>query len=579
MGCLMIGEEYIKIIESFKQNQIAAWVKKVYINIFEILNSDYTSPQIIPYFNLELERRLKIKKILAEIYNQNNIPVIDFSQNPEHFARIKKLLIDENIKHTFTGFTLDAHSIIQLQELIVDINISKDILPSAISISPDIITQINLLVNEVNKDRVPFTGYELEPDNISQIKKFINAIHYALLALEEVESLDARTQGFQKTVSSLFWGPIIDHTYEASRLATHFDVDLKEMFGTELAIILPLFGQLQTLVEKHSEETIVAIKKFPWGYKAGEITGITVKHLQPLGGDVDYNFLTKFSAELPSYLNKLTEMIEKYSSKIKLDEPSLNQEKLGKIQSAALELLNDLKKLEGNSLFISIKFLNYIHIIRNIITLSMSTLEQMGELSAASQDLIRDKLKQFKYYIFPAIFSLVDKLEVNFMLRPGILSTPLMHQVQALYLAILFLPKKIVDFTINGQELLAIEDPHFIELRLKPAYERIDGINKALYQTANAYEALESFFKILKREEYQSLALSQLPPDIKATLREHYKIFKSFMIQLDIDFNHQMINSLLGIETWGAFLSRPLRWIKKPYQQIISLGSWKNMNP
>ncbi len=579
MGGLMIGEEYIKIIESFKQNQIAARVKKVYVNIFEIINSKYTSLRITPYFKLKREYAVRIKKIIAEICNQNGIPAINFKRNPENFAKIKKLLIDRNIKHTFTDFALDAEKISNLKELILDI--CKVTPPGALSISPDIITKINQLVNEVNQNRVPFVDYEREPDNISQIKKFINAIHHALLAVEEIESLDARTHGLRRVVPSLC-GAITDNAYEASRLATHFDVDLKEMFGSELAIILPLFGKLQTIVEQHSEETIVSIKKYPWGYKTGEITGITVKHLQPLGGDVDYNFLTKFSAELPSYLSKFTKIIEEYSSKIKKDQPSLNQEKLEKIQSAALELLNDLKKqeklekvqsaslellndlkkLEGNSLFISIKFLNYIHIIRNIITLSLSSLEQMGELSDKSQEFIRDTLTQFKYSIFPELFSLVDKIEINFMLRPGVLSVPLMHQAKALYQAILFLPKKMVDFKVTGQELLTLEDPHFMELRLKSAYKRIDDINKTGFETIIAYEALERFFNILKQEAYQSVALSQLPTDIKETLRDHYKRFKSFMIQLDVDFNNQMINSLLGIETWGDFLSKQFQKLK-----------------
>lgn len=199
------------------------------------------------------------------------------------------------------------------------------------------------------------------------------------------------------------------------------------MFSEELAVILPLFSQIQHFAENHAEEQkaiVEALQPQPLAYNAGKIAGIAVDQMRPLDGDVDYNFLTQFSAVLPSYIDKLTQHIQQFSSQIKESEPKLNKKKLDELQDAALHLLNDLENLKGGSVFVSLKFLNYIHIIRNIITLSMSSLEQIGELSDSSQDLVRDKLAHLKYSLIPTLFGLVDKIEDNAMLKPGTLSVP-----------------------------------------------------------------------------------------------------------------------------------------------------------
>lgn len=126
---------------------------------------------------------------------------------------------------------------------------------------------------------------------------------------------------------------------------------------------------------------------------------------------------------------KLTQYIQQYSSQIKEKEPTLNNEKLEELQNASLKLLNDLEHLKGNDFFISLKVLKYIHIIRNIITLATSSVEQMGHFSDSSQDVIRDNLAQLKYVVLPTLFGLVDKIEDNAMLKPGTLSIPLMEKL------------------------------------------------------------------------------------------------------------------------------------------------------
>lgn len=46
----MIFEEYIKLLESFKQNQISKLLERIDTKIFDILYSKHVNPRIVPYF-------------------------------------------------------------------------------------------------------------------------------------------------------------------------------------------------------------------------------------------------------------------------------------------------------------------------------------------------------------------------------------------------------------------------------------------------------------------------------------------------------------------------------------------------
>jgi len=434
--------------------------------------------------------------------------------------------------------------------------------------SPYVSPRIAPYFEKINVTGVPFTDYDLDPDNISQIKKLINALYYAQLTFVDLESIDVRNLSRSVADLQLLYSETINKAYEASYLATHLDVNLKDMFSEELAILLPLLSKIQDFAENHAEKTKEikeALKAYPLSYKAGEVTGIVVDQMRPLGDDVDYNFLIQFSAVLPSYLDQLTQHIQKYSTDIIEHNPKLNKEKLDELKNAALHLINDVENLKGNSLFVSLKFLNYIHIIRNIITLSMSSLEQMGELNDKWQNLICDKLALLKYTILPTLFDLVDKIEDNAMLEAGTLSRPLMKKIKVLYQTLIYLPSKVVDFKAKGEELLSIEDSRFIELRLEPTYKRIDAANKALFKIEKAQEAVDTFFSILNDPLYNNLCLYQLPLEKIEQLIQHYKIIKPYMTKLDIDFNEQIITSLLAAsqdQTWNSYVTNTWKWAR-----------------
>lgn len=458
--------------------------------------------------------------------------------------------------------------------------------------SPKFNRRIAPFFSKINKEGVPFTDFNLDPDNISQIKKIINALYHARLAFLDLENVDIKTLNRRALADlKILYSKTIRASYQASFLLTHLDVDIKDMFSEEVALILPLITKFQTIatnlhLSANTKHLVETLKALPLSYKAGEITGIAIDQMQPQSGNLDYSFLTQFSADLPGYINDLTQYISQFSSEIikkdptinkeKTEEvpnatfklliekaPNLNKEKLEELQNVASKLLNDLESIKGNSLFLSLKFLNYIHIIRNIITLSMSILEQVGKLSESSQDAIRYYLSQLKYCALPTLFGLIDKIEDNAMLKPGELSIPLMKKIKYLYEEILiYYAAKPVDFLAKGEELLSIEDSRFLALRLDSTYKRIDAADKSLIKIERAQAALADFYLILADPLLKNETIHQLPQKTKEQLSKHYKILKPYMVQIDVDFNELFIKSLQGPESWSSYLATPWRWAK-----------------
>ena len=484
---------------------------------------------------------------LLESFKTYKVSSIIDQVNLRIFAALKSSYFNPKVAQYFTDLPIDPAIL-------------------ALDPTPENADKINKFIQDYYA-KMPLKGFETEPDNVTQIKKLLNALYYGHNAFKDLENIDLK-KDLSTSVNTLsfLYQKTVEDAYQACYLLTHVDVDVQEMFQEELQLIYPAMAKLNELVEDKTEQTKALaeeLKNYPLSFKAGEITGIALEQMRPSTGNLDFNFLTQFSAQLPNYIDKVTQYIQKYSTQIIAQEPALNNKKIEELQATALGLLTDLETVKSkNRLFVSFKLINYIRIINKIINLSQSSLEQLGHLSDSSQDLIRDNLAQLKYDVFPQLFGLVDKIEVNCMLTPGTLSHPLMEKVKPLYDSLIYYAKKPVNFDEKGEELLSIEDSRFVTLRLEKTYKRIDTAEKALFKIDKIKKAADNFYALLQDEKYSKLGLSQLPKEIKVQLIEQYKIIKPYMNEIDADLNQQIINSLLETPTVTDYFTSGLNWLK-----------------
>lgn len=395
-----------------------------------------------------------------------------------------------------------------------------------------------------NEGQIPFTDFSEDPEQISQIKKILNALYHAEKALIVLETMDLGYKDVFKIMGKL--GPAREHAYQACMLFTHLDIDLSDIFADEIVALTPIFTKLQTYVANVGDAAkgVLSNVEVPdISHRAGVIAGVAVNQMKAENG-VDYEFITHFTSLVPGYIDQLTGYIKTFSSTVSKHDKSIDKEKLDELQDHALKLLKALKGLNSNYYMLPMKVLHFIHIISHTLTLSNSIIQQIGLLDKSTQDVIRKQLATLKYQYLPEIFAFVDKVEMQMMANPGFLSKPIMKSMTSLYGTILEYAQKIVNFSEKGEELLTINDTWFVAARLKPTYQRISNDQKKLLALISAKKALNAFFTLLNHEEYRGQRLVDLPQEIKDRLILHFKTMMPFVLEYDARLHDAFILGL-----------------------------------
>lgn len=420
----------------------------------------------------------------------------------------------------------------------------------------------------MNTVGVPFTDYATDPAQISQIKKLINALYHAEIALIDTETVKLRDGDSKVRDLMTLYNHTFHHIYQACYLATHFDIDLSA-FSEELVILAPIFSMFQTYVAETFKEGSTGL----WSYmdsrtlphNIGVVGGIIVDQMSPTAGDVDYEFLTRFSASVPAYLDRLSGYIARFSSNVAVYEPTIDRVKLDELQENALQILSALERTRSSRVFLPIKALHYIHIIRHTITLSMSIFEQAGHLTDSTQDAVRAQLAEIKYTLLPALFALTDKVEEQVMLAPGVLSKPLMAHASNFYRVLIEYTNKFVDFSTTGEELVTIEDSKFVTARLEDTYKRITEEQVTLLRIEEAKKSTLIFFQLLGNPADLNKRLIDLPETTRAALQYHYKQIQPYVSQLNISLNNAIIGGLTQTRGYLGGIPMPLVWISSSH--------------
>lgn len=431
----------------------------------------------------------------------------------------------------------------------------------------------------------PFSDFANEPKQIVQIKQLINALYHAQLAFEDLQSVNLRNKSQSLQDFRKLYYKTIEHGYQACYLLTHLDIDLIEIFGSEIYQQgLDILALIKSYADEHENRAIeitAALKAYPIGYNAGWASGVAIDQMQPNGGnfDYDYDFLAQFGAVLPGYIQQWTLELKKFAPNIGIADlqPKIDQQKLKELQEASFKLLKSVENLQSGDIFVSFRALNYIHIVRHIFTLSMSTLEQIGYMSESSQKVVRHNLSLLKYTYLPTLFTLIDRIEDQSLLTPGTLSKPLMDQIKPWYELLGMYASKIVDFSAGQEELLDIEDARFVNLRLKQTRERVADSKWQLIKLKLAQEAFETFFKIIEDSKFKNYSFLSLPAETKMILAREYKFLHTYLKALDPALAASLVKDLTEENTYTRQLvSRPWDWVWRqagplPLSKIVEL--------
>lgn len=368
----------------------------------------------------------------------------------------------------------------------------------------------------------PFSDFALDPAPISQIKKIVNALYHA----EKI--LKSTNNGVQIDIYNN-----TNQLYTLCRLLTDTDVDLTVIFGDEIALLTQMLESVNNLP---------LIPSLPdLSYQAGEYTGMAVNYLKPHKKGVNNTFIVEFTLALPTYLNCL-----KVNLSNTLNANS-NKKQDGLCSKEILQQFDDVViqgvPLAHNKI--------YIHFIRPALALQSNILDEIQAIQDLSYKSVFAQLRDLKIIYLPRIIAFADKIEEEMLLKPGVLSAPLLAIVDESYaLLVRYAQYSSVDFSDHGELLslhhtqFAKSDSQFIEARLSASYQR--WAERDIESTAleAVMCAQESFFAIINRFSHKRL--SQLPHDLKQELIAHYAVIQPHLAEIDIKLSNIIVQSLLA---------------------------------
>ncbi|KTD33155.1 SdhA, substrate of the Dot/Icm system [Legionella nautarum] len=483
-----------------------------------------------------------------------------------------------NIRQQILAKIQDSHSSLKLEPEIPALQSSSELQDSQPSLELE--TKIPTLqfspelrpyFEKINRFGEPFTNFSTEPQEVIQIKEIINGIYHAEIAFRDLETVNLRNKLNWPQDLQQLWFHTVKHGYHASYLLTHLGIDLTNIFSAEITEGLHLLRIFNDFTDQYADDAAAfaaKLKEYPISFNGGLLSGITVDQMRAGSGKIDYHFLTQLSAALPGYIQQATNYIQQFSPQITSVKPGLDQDQVDKLHREGLKLLDSLSVLQNdNDLLLPAKVIYYVDILRRVIRLSKTTLEQAKNLDESSQEVIRNNLAELKYKWLIPLFNFVDRIEDDGLLAPGSLSNLVLGQLRAPYQTLISYTSSIVNFSVKGKELLAIEDEHFMELRLEPIRHKINQEKRWLIHLGQTEKACRRFFSLLKKNPDRDL--SSLPESTRKLLLENYKFLHPFVNHFDKKLNNDIINALTKDSTWWSQV--PFTQTKVKLSQILAL--------
>ncbi|WP_133129981.1 hypothetical protein [Legionella yabuuchiae] len=117
-------------------------------------------------------------------------------------------------------------------------------------------------LNVLRSQRLPFAEFDLEPAQVSQVKKILNALYFGEMILLDIEGLALDGDlSFSHVFSqasdvNTLYNQTMEKAYYAAYLITHVDVELRGVFSHELSLLSPLFQLVDQFVRTKTQNAM-----------------------------------------------------------------------------------------------------------------------------------------------------------------------------------------------------------------------------------------------------------------------------------------------------------------------------------
>lgn len=406
------------------------------------------------------------------------------------------------------------------------------------------------------KSEPPFKDFVQEPEQVSQLKKILNAMYHAECAFKLIE--DHPPILSTSSVLSLYtlYSNISTHAHALITIASTIDINLAGYFSGELAQLFIFVG----LCQQHAGPQVTRILNGSrwadmqkWAHLGGQYAGKGIDHLHPHAGEVNYRALTRFGGELSNDLAILADHIRGYASSADRCGLTITADQVVMLNQKADALNQALTQLQHTGVSNPLELASilkhpfiYKDILGHVMTLSNSILAQTAQVMKGSEEVIFHQVTELKHKHLFELICLVDKIELFGAFKPGALSKPLLSFLKYWYDLILIPASSIAEIQKKRPDLLVIEDSHFVNARMRVMLERLVRFIKKERKLANVPEAIDGFFGEFEKIIQHTQNIRDCAD--KPQLLTHYRFIRPFMLQLSPSLDLRIWRDLNPVE-------------------------------
>lgn len=326
---------------------------------------------------------------------------------------------------------------------------------------------------------------------------------------------------------------VLPYIRQAQSSLLDIDIPMYQVFGQEL---LALGGVIQSMSTLSTDETnrLLNEKMNTMEYVAetagdyiGKPLGVFVDQLKPHTGKTDYNFLIRHAGLLPGYLDKLTQLIHSYGAGEQSASLALNQEDSETFKNSAINLFLEIGTFDSLSRIQKSSSLLF-PIRQEVVKLGNGAYQQVQRVNAATGDMVVYQLSKIKNQLFAQLLCESDKLELYLGFTPGVLSKPLMQQLNSIYQTLVHYANSIIELKKEHSDLLQLNNTSFLTQRLQHTLQEKNNCELKIQNTSIAKQSLKSFEEQVA--ELPDGDINALTAEQRKDLNQKYQLFKQFVI-------------------------------------------------
>lgn len=605
---LFLGEETTQVLKYLRPNIHA--IIQTLLSSPQNMNIDELYEQVQPHYQALLEQ-----------------PIGPYGVSLKGLNIIEKVLTESYIKQDLLPLFVIVRDIPKFCQSIKEKNLLKVITESRALLMTHMETDINA---EIRKDLIIGPGdlYELLPSDpalVSQIKKILNALTYAEKIVTFINSLDlgpskSSPSGFRVEeilqakgekeidfIAQVVWDlamtssdqnsyigdkirfkldfnkgeeqfieevkRTLDYARKAQTSLLEIDLPIFQLFSKELGMIngiiksfdvLTTSGTTTLLKEKFGDTKKVAQTT---GDYIGKPIGLFIDHLTPHLGKTDYSILTQHLGLLPGYLDRISQLINIYGAGKPHAVQELNEAQREIFKDSAIKLFFEISHYEQH-FFLQKTHALLFPIRKEAVTLGQGVYEQVLRTTKVTGEAVAYLLSRLKTRWFAELICESDKLELDFGLEPGVLTNPLMLQINSVYQVLVDYAKYLVDIEKEYPDLLQFDNTSLLSQRLQHTLYQQNNCQAIVIKAKKARTDLAPLIEHL----INSSKMDPLTPELWTTLWEQYQSIKPYVIEynprLSVFIDDYFTKRKQGDMQDSAFTEEDLKNMQKAVEQL-----------